>query len=104
MKIMHLLVVFCALFVSVHLGLTTTVLAAQTTTPQATETVAAKIDLNTADTGSLVTLPGVGEKTAAAIIAYREANGGFKSVDELAQVKGIGEKKLAKLRPYLQTL
>lgn len=103
MKTIHLLAVLCALFISVNIGLTTTVLAAETT-PQAAETVAAKINLNTADAASLVNLPGVGEKTAAAIIEYRQANGAFKSVDELAQVKGIGEKKLAKLKPYLQAL
>jgi len=69
-----------------------------------TETVmplADKVDINTADETILSTLPGVGEKTAAAITAYREKNGKFTSIDDLVQVKGIGEKKLAKIRPYL---
>ena len=54
----------------------------------ATET----IDINTADKAALMTvIKGVGEKRAQAIIEYREKNGPFKSVDELAAVSGIGQ-------------
>ncbi|MFV0435817.1 MAG: ComEA family DNA-binding protein [Desulfopila sp.] len=70
----------------------------------ATETVAPladKVNINTADLAILCTLPGVGEKTAAAILDYRKENGNFASIDDLARVKGIGEKKLDKIRPYL---
>ena len=45
-------------------------------------------------------LPGIGEKRAQAIVAWREEHGPFQSVDELVQVSGIGEKLLAGLRDY----
>jgi competence protein ComEA len=56
------------------------------------------VDLNTADATALETLPGIGPATAAAILAHREAHGPFHSVDELLEVRGIGEAKLAALR------
>jgi competence protein ComEA len=58
----------------------------------------APIDLNTADATQLDTLPGVGPSTAAKIVADREANGPFASVDDLGRVSGIGPKKLDSLR------
>ncbi len=61
-------------------------------------TAAGPVDLNTADAAALETLPGVGPATAAAILEYREANGGFATVDELIDVPGIGEAKLAAVR------
>lgn len=57
-----------------------------------------KVNLNTADASALDALPGVGPATAARIIADREANGPFASVDDLARVSGIGAKKLEGLR------
>jgi len=52
---------------------------------------AAQVDINTADASALASaIDGVGEKKAATIVAYRDANGPFNSVDELAAVKGIG--------------
>ena len=56
-----------------------------------------KVDLNTATKSELLMLPGVGDSTADAIIMYREQNGSFKSVDDLDNVKGIGDKKMEKL-------
>ena len=56
-----------------------------------------KIDLNTATSEELQMLNGVGPSTADAIIQYRDAHGQFKTIDELANVKGIGDKKLEKL-------
>lgn len=52
---------------------------------------AAKIDLNTSSVETLQTLDGVGPVKAEAIVAYRQAKGGFASVDELVEVRGIGE-------------
>jgi competence protein ComEA len=56
------------------------------------------VNLNTATVEQLDTLPGVGPVTAAAIIAWRDANGAFDSVDQLGEVDGIGPARLAKLR------
>ena len=74
--------------------------------PQPAEAAAAVLqgvlNLNTASQEQLVLLPGVGESRARAIMALRKQRGGFKKVDELTDVKGIGEAALAKLRPYLK--
>ena len=55
------------------------------------------VDLNTADAAELDTLPGIGESLAGRIIAYREANGPFGSIEEIMEVSGIGEAKFAEL-------
>lgn len=60
-----------------------------------------RINLNTADANQLQELKGVGPKTAESIVAWREANGPFTSVDQLLAVKGIGEKTLAKMQDQL---
>lgn len=59
------------------------------------------VNLNTATLDELVALPGIGEKRAQQILDERKARGGFKSVDELLDVRGIGPANLEKLRPYL---
>jgi competence protein ComEA len=60
------------------------------------------LDLNTATVEQLDALPGVGPTTAAAIVAWRQANGKFSSVDQLADVDGIGPARLEKLRPLVR--
>jgi len=60
-----------------------------------------RIDLNTADLSVLDTLPGVGPVTAQKIVDWRRANGRFTSVDELAEVPGIGPKLMEQLRPLV---
>ncbi|HFI0403617.1 TPA: helix-hairpin-helix domain-containing protein [Streptococcus suis] len=59
------------------------------------------VNLNTATEADLQTISGIGAKRAADIIAYREANGGFKSVDDLNNVSGIGDKTMESIRPYV---
>lgn len=58
------------------------------------------VNINTAGSAELETLPGVGPATAQKIIDERSSGGKFSSVDELIRVKGIGEKKLAEIREY----
>ena len=57
-----------------------------------------KVNVNTAMAAQLTALPGIGDTIAQAIVDYRDNNGAFRSVDDLLQVNGIGEKKLAALR------
>jgi competence protein ComEA len=61
------------------------------------------VNINTADATQLASLNGIGDSKAQAIIAHRQANGPFKSVDQLAEVKGIGLKTVDKNRDRLTT-
>src|SRR5436309_8131413 len=56
------------------------------------------INLNTASAAQIATLPGIGPKTADLIIQYRQKNGGFKKVEEIMNVRGVGEKSFLKLK------
>ena len=61
-----------------------------------------KIGVNSADLMAWETLPGIGPHTAAAIVEYRRQHGRFDSIDELIQVRGIGERTVTRLRPRLR--
>lgn len=61
----------------------------------------AVVNINTADAARLATLPGIGARTAELIIAYREKNGPFKKIEELMNVRGIGEKSFLKIREQI---
>jgi len=62
---------------------------------------AAVINLNTATATELEELPGIGAKTAARIVDYRQKKGPFKKIEELMNVQGVGEKSFLKLRPQI---
>lgn len=60
-----------------------------------------KINLNTASREELLTLPGIGEAKAAAVVAYREANGGFSSIEDIKNVEGIKEGVFQKIKELI---
>jgi len=61
------------------------------------------INVNTATTAELKTLPGLGDVRAKDIVRYREKNGPFRRVEELLIIKGISKKRLEGWKPYLKT-
>ena len=65
------------------------------------EKAATVINLNTASAADLENLPGVGAKMAERIVEYRQKNGPFKKIEDLMNVKGIGEKNFLKLKARL---
>ena len=69
--------------------------------PRAAERVTGPVNLNTAGTTELQTLPGVGVAVAGRILEYRQKNGGFKKIEDLMNVRGIGEKTFLKLKPMI---
>lgn len=60
-----------------------------------------KMDVNKAESGDLTQIKGIGPKTAQNILSFREKKGRITSLDQLLEVKGIGEKTLARLKTYL---
>lgn len=96
----------CLVALTLMFAVTTPVLA--DTLPDVVQTAEEKadtrIDINTASAAEFQTLKGIGKKKAAAIVANRDANGPFKSVDDLTRVKGIGKKTVEKLRPFIKVV
>jgi len=93
---MKKLLVLCLLF-----ALACPVLASTTQSNSAStleKSAAAPLNVNQASLKELQELPGVGKVTAEKIVAYRDANGPFATVDDLLKVKGMGKKNLAKIR------
>jgi competence protein ComEA len=90
---------FSAVLIAILLGIGGPILAADKPAPIAPMSV----NINTADAQTLaVALDGVGAARAKAIVEYREAHGPFRSVDDLAQVKGIGERVVAANRARIK--
>ena len=82
------------------------VVAAQGATAQASagaNVAGGKVDLNTADATALQTLDGIGPALAQRILAYRTAHGGFRTVNDLQNVTGIGPKKFAAIKANVST-
>jgi competence protein ComEA len=71
-------------------------------TPGAPLKAAYTVDLNTADWPEFEPLPNVGERLARRIVESRETDGPFESVDDLGRIRGVGEKTIERLRPYLR--
>ncbi|MFT5697699.1 MAG: competence protein ComEA [Desulforhopalus sp.] len=76
--------------------------SSDTTSKSASITAIKAVNVNTADKTELTEIPGVGSATADAIVKYRNANGKFKSANDLLNIKGIGEKTLKKMKPFLK--
>lgn len=68
---------------------------------KAVAALAGPVNLNTATAAQLDALPGVGKSTAQRIVDYRQKNGSFKKIEELMNVKGVGEKSFLKLKPLI---
>ena len=69
--------------------------------PSKAPAASAVLNINTATAADLQKLPGVGAATAERIVEYRQKNGPFKKIEELMNVRGIGEKSFLKLKPLI---
>jgi competence protein ComEA len=85
------------------IGLAAAALAAQEPAPppRAAASVAAPVNINTATMQQLEALPGIGAATAQRIVEYRQMNGGFKRIEELMNVRGVGEKSFLTLKALI---
>ena len=75
--------------------------AASGPAPAAVPAATNLVNLNTATAAQLETLPGIGKATAERILEYRQKNGGFKKIEELMNVRGVGEKSFLKLKALI---
>lgn len=85
----------------VLMSLGPSVYAAQDSGSKTKRTEELVVDINRAPVKELARLPGIGDKVAARIVAYREENGPFKKIEDIMNVRGIGEKTFVKLRDHL---
>jgi competence protein ComEA len=69
--------------------------------PAAKASTSGPVNLNTATLAQLEGLPGIGKSTAERILEYREKSGGFKKIEDLMNVRGVGEKSFLKLKPLI---
>jgi competence protein ComEA len=94
-------VVALAAFVAAHPSAIIAAQNAPAARAAAKPVAAGVVNINTASAAELDLLPGIGAKTAALIVEYRQKNGPFKKIEELMNVRGIGEKNFLKLKPQL---
>lgn len=73
----------------------------ETKAESAAKTASTLLNLNSATLEQLEALPGIGRSTAERILEHRQKSGGFKKIEELMNVKGIGEKSFLKLKPLI---
>ena len=76
-------------------------MAGATTKAPSSNYATGKVNLNTASATQLDSLPGIGPAYASRIIEYREANSGFKTIEEIENIKGIGPKTFEKLKDLI---
>ena len=65
------------------------------------EQVEGKVNINTATETQIALLPGIGPKLAAEVVNYRTNNGGFKTIEDIKKVSGVGDKKFEKIKDFV---
>lgn len=65
------------------------------------EQVEGKVNINTATEAQIALLPGIGPKLAAEVVNYRTNNGGFKTIEDIKKVSGVGDKKFEKIKDFV---
>jgi competence protein ComEA len=88
--------------IRIHPALVALALAVGLLVPEAAPAQTQKtVNINAASAAQIALLPRIGTKVAERVVAYRSANGPFKRIEDLMEVKGIGEKQFGRLKPYL---
>lgn len=81
--------------------LATPLLAQRATKPPVAAAATGVVNLNSATAAQIASLPGIGPKTAELVVQYRQKNGPFKKIEEIMNVRGVGEKSFLKIKDRL---